>query len=171
MRLAMWGALAVLGAGIAPAGAAEAPAAAAARPAFTAAAATLRFATATQRQIDDEPRFSARLLRDTILAELTTRGMLGEQAEGRVVDIQIDEFSLRNTTNVVVFGNIASAGKLAAVLRIPGTDGGSPREARVRVEASLNLRKDDASAQSLEKLYRRFAVAIADELAGAPLRP
>lgn len=141
------------------------PAVTATQPAFTAAAAVVRFATVAQQHIDDEPRFNARLLRDTIVAELTARGLLGDQAGGRVVDIQIDEFSLRNTSNVVVFGKVASAGKLSAVVRAQDANGGPQRQARVAAEASLSLRKDDYGPETLMRLYRRLAQAIGDELA------
>jgi hypothetical protein len=125
-----------------------------------------KFSAAAQQQMQDEPRFTARALRDAVVEELTTRGLLGEASGGGLVDLQVDDFSLRNTSNVVVFGSIATAGKLGAVLEVQAAGGGLVKKAEVRVEVSLTLRKDGENPDELRKLYRRFAQAVADEIAG-----
>lgn len=131
------------------------------------AAVLIQYTDAAQQQMQEEPRFTARALREAVLEEFNARGLI-EDASGGVASIQVDEFSLRNSSNVVVFGSIATLGKLGARLEVQGPGGSSVRKSSVRVEASLTLRKDGENPEELKKLYRRFAQAIADELTGAP---
>lgn len=131
----------------------------------------IKFTAEAQQQMQDEPRFTARALRETVLDELNGRGLLREGGGGSLVDIQVDQFSLRNTSNVVVFGSIATAGKLGAVLEMQSAAGSPLKRADVRVEAALTLRKDGENPEELHKLYRRFAQALADEIASTGASP
>lgn len=130
------------------------------------AAVLIKFTAEAQQQMQDEPRFTARALREAVLEELGSRGLLREGSTGNLVDLQVDQFSLRNTSNVVVFGSIATAGKLGAVLDMQTAAASPLKRAEVRVEVALTLRKDGENPDELRKLYRRFAQAVADEIAG-----
>ena len=130
-----------------------------------------------QKQVADDERFNADALRDAIAAELGSRQLLDLQntGAGRVAVIQLEEYSLRATSNVVLFGNLPSAGVLAGVIRIREPAGGATREFKVRAEIQFGISQSGRDKKPLQKLYSGFARQLADELTGAeprlPQRP
>ncbi len=127
---------------------------------------------AAQKQADDDGRFNPDALRDAIVAELGARQLLNLQpGPGRSAVLQLDEFSVRATTNVVLMGHIASAGVLAGEIRIRDAGSGDARELRTRAEISLNISKTGTDKNPLKNLYKGFARQLADDLTGAPPAP
>ncbi len=143
---------------------AAAPAASAAQPPITRFA--IEFTPAAQKQMTHDERFNTEALRDAISSELGSRHLLKLQpGAGRAAVIQVDEFSVRATSNLVLLGHLPSAGVLAAVVRIREASGES-REFHVRAEVSMSISRSGTAKNPLKKLYGGFATQLADELTG-----
>jgi hypothetical protein len=125
-----------------------------------------------EQQIADEPRFSFAVLRDAITAELRARRLLAAQggAAGNTAEILVNEFALRATSNVVVFGRLSSVGVLGGLVRLRTEAGAQPREFKVLVEIPLSISQRKTGSDSLQKLNQRFARVIGDEIAAAVAR-
>jgi hypothetical protein len=132
----------------------------------------IEFTPAAQKQMTADERFNTEALRNAISTELGSRHLLNLQltGTGRVAVIQVDEFSVRATSNLVLLGHLRSAGVLAAVVRIREATGES-REFHVRADVSMNISKADTAKNPLKKLYGGFATQLADELTGTVTTP
>ncbi|MEO6079747.1 MAG: hypothetical protein ABIQ86_08225 [Steroidobacteraceae bacterium] len=134
----------------------------------------LEYTPAAQKQVNDDERFNAEALRDAITAELRSRQLLDLQRPGgaRVAVIQLDEFEVRATSNVVMFGRVSSAGVLAGAIRISGAASGDEKKFRVGAEVPMRVATSGADKNPLQNLYKEFAKQLADELTGvAPRQP
>ncbi len=129
----------------------------------------VEFTPAAQKQVDDDERFNSIDLRDAIVAELTARQLVNLQpGSGRAAVLQVDEFSVRTTSNVVIFGRVSSAGVLGGVIRIRDSGGGDASELRTRAEISMKVSRTGADRNPLKNLYKGFAKQLANDLTGAP---
>jgi hypothetical protein len=133
----------------------------------------VEFTPAAQQQVAADERFRADALRDAIAAELRSRQLLDLQATGagKAAVIEVEEFAIRATSNVVLFGHLPSSGVLGAVIRIREAAGGEAREFRVRTDIPLSIAQSGADKQPLKSLYSGFARQLADELTGATPAP
>ncbi len=152
----------------APAASRSSPAAQPGQPQITRVA--LEFTPAAQKQVDDDERFNSEALREAIIAELRSRQLLDleKPGAGRVAVIQMDEFSVRATSNVVLFGYLPSAGVLVGAVRIREAGGGEARQLHVRAEIALNISQRGTDRNPLQNLYSGFARRFADELTATP---
>lgn len=131
----------------------------------------LEFTAAAQKQADGDTRFSSDALRRSLGDVLASRGLanLASDAVVNVAVIEVDEFDVRATSNVVFMGRVASLGVLGGTVRIRDGAGKQLRELHVRAELPFRVSKKASDRNSLDSLYREFAGQIADRIrAGAP---
>jgi hypothetical protein len=128
----------------------------------------LDFTAAAQKQTDDDARFHAGALRRTLGEVLTARGLadLRSDAVVNVAAIEVDEFDVRATSNLVLMGRVASMGVLGGTVRIRDGAGKALRELHVRAELPLKLSKKGSDSGALAGLYEEFAELIAAEIGG-----
>jgi hypothetical protein len=140
--------------------------------AATVSAITLALSAAAAPIAAADARFDMDALRAAITDELRSRRLLTTPAAaaGRVAVVQIEEYSLRQTSNAVVFGHVPSAGVLAGAVLIQDAQGAELRRFRIRVEVPLNIAQGGKEPNALKNLYLRFAAMTADEAAGAAAR-
>jgi hypothetical protein len=135
----------------------------------------LEFTPAARQQVDADKRFSVEALRDAVAAELQSRQLLDLQTTGsgtgRIAEIQMEEFTLRATSNLVLFGRLPSVGVLAGTVRIRAAAGGDAQEYRVRADIPLSISKNGTHKHPLQNLYGGFARQLADDITGTPPRP
>ena len=122
---------------------------------------------ATQQSADDA-RFNGDALRRAVGDGLAARGLadLANAAVIRVAAIEVDEFDVRATSNVVLMGRVASAGVLGATVRIRDGGGTQLRQFHVRAELSLKVAHSGTNRNTLAELYDGFTGLIVAELAG-----
>jgi hypothetical protein len=121
-------------------------------------------------KVDIDSRFSADALLLAIKTELQTRKLFDDPdsgASGAAV-ISIDDYSMQPTSNVILFGNIISAGTLNGDIRMRDGQGNDLPNRRVEAKARVSIPANGESKNPLEPLYRQFAVNIANNLAGTP---
>jgi hypothetical protein len=130
------------------------------------------YTPAAAKQTADDARFDSGALQKAASAGLAARGLadITNPAVVRVAAIEIDEFDVRATSNVVLMGRVASAGVLGASVRIRDDSGTELRKFHVRADMSLNLVHNGTDRNTLESLYKGFTSLIADELAGTQRR-
>jgi hypothetical protein len=124
--------------------------------------------TAT-RQTAADARFNAGALNKAIGRELAARGLanLESSAVVRVAAIELDEFDVRASSNVVLMGRVASRGVLGGRVRIRDGSGTQLREFQVRADMAMKIVRNDKDSNPLESLYREFAGLVADEIVGS----
>lgn len=129
----------------------------------------VEFTPAARAQADGDERFNAEALRNALLAELKNRKLLDLQPSGtgRAAVMQIEEFSVQATSNVVVLGRLASSGVLAGTFRVRDSAGGATREWPVRTELAMKVSRSGTEKNPLKALYAAFARQMADALTGA----
>jgi len=134
--------------------------------AATVSAITLDLAAARQQTAADA-RFDAEALRAAITDELRSRRLLAiaAEADGRLAVVQLEEYSIRQTSNAVVFGHVPSAGVLAGVVLVRDAEGVELRRVSIRAEVALNLAQRGTDQNALRGLYLKFAELAADNLA------
>jgi hypothetical protein len=135
--------------------------------AATVSAITLEIAPALQQQIAADARFDADALRAAITDELRSRRLLDTSAAaaGRVAVVQVAEYSVRPTSNAVVFGHIPSTGVLGGAVLIRDAEGAELRGFRIRADIPLNIAQRGTEPNALRNLYLKFAELAADDLA------
>jgi len=128
----------------------------------------LDYTPAATRQTGDDARFQGAALQKSIAAVLAGRGLadITRPAVVRVAAIEVDEFDVRATSNVVLMGRVASAGVLGATVSIRDGSGAALRQFHVRADLPVSISRNGKEAIPLESLYRGFANLIADELMG-----
>lgn len=124
------------------------------------------YTPAATRQTADDERFDGETLNKAIGRGLAAGGLadLANAAVVGVAVIEVDEFDVRATSNVIVMGRVASAAVLGATVRIRDGSGAELRNFHVRADMRLNLVRDGADRNTLDRLYQGFASLIADEL-------
>jgi hypothetical protein len=128
----------------------------------------IEFTPAARQQTDEDDRFNPESLREALIAELRSRQLLDLQPTdtGRALVIRLEEFQVRATSNVVMFGRLASTGVLDGLARISEKNS-ETQEFRVRAEVPLQIVRNGDDANPLKLLYRGFAEQFADALGGA----
>ncbi|MEO6366549.1 MAG: hypothetical protein ABIP38_01030 [Steroidobacteraceae bacterium] len=140
--------------------------------AATVSAVSLVLSAAVQQQAAADARFDADALRASITDELRSRRLLdpGSAGAGRVAVVQLDEYSVRSTSNAVVFGHVPSAGVLAGAVLIRDAEGAGLRDFMIRAEVALNIAQRGTEPEPLKSLYLKFAALAADDLAATAPR-
>jgi hypothetical protein len=123
----------------------------------------------TAKAIDDA-RFDTTALLDAVRSELRSRNLLDDSGSSadRTADISIDDLSLRPTSNAVVFGRVISAGRVSGDIGVHASDRSELQSFRIVAESRVSVAASGKDTNALGPLYRRFAVLVADSLAGTP---
>jgi hypothetical protein len=131
------------------------------------------YTPAAQEQVADDDKFSDAALVRTVGQELAAHGLadLASSTVVRVAAIEIDEFDLRPTSNVVMMGRLATRGVLGGTVRIRDGGGTQLRQFHIRAEAAMKVVWNGNDKKGLENLYREFAAQIVDELTGTVRAP
>jgi hypothetical protein len=134
---------------------------------------SLEFTPEARQQVAADERFNAEALREAVAGELRSRRLLELKTTGaaRIAEIHVQEFALRATSNVVLFGHLPSAGLIDATVRIREAASGEAREFRVRAEIPLSIARDGSDRNPLKNLYSGFARQLVDELTGEGSSP
>jgi hypothetical protein len=132
----------------------------------------IEFTPAARQQTEEDVRFNPESLRDALIAELRARQLLDLQPAdtGRALVIRLEEFQVRATSNVVMFGRLASTGVLDGLARISEKNS-ETQEFRVRTEVPMQIVRNGDDPNPLKLLYRGFAEQFADALGGAASPP
>lgn len=124
------------------------------------------YTPAATKQTADDGRFDGEALDKTIGRGLAASGFadLANDTVVGVAVIEVDEFDIRATSNVILMGRVASAAVLGATVRIRDGSGTELRNFHVRADMRLNLVRDSADRNALDRLYQGFTSLIAAEL-------
>jgi hypothetical protein len=123
--------------------------------------------TAT-KQTGDDPRFNADVLRRMVDAGLAAQGLLDlkNAAVVQVLAVEVDEFDVHATSNIVLMGRVTSSGVLGASVRIRDGSSKELRQFHVRAEIPLKVGRNSTERDSLQSLYQAFIGQIADAITG-----
>jgi hypothetical protein len=136
-------------------------------------AVTVTFTSDAQAKIDADPRFSGDALFAAVHDELQTHDLIDDNANsaaGRTVEITIDDYATRPTSNAIVFGYVISDGVLSGNVEVRDGVGHELQNFRIKANARLAAPLDDGKAQPLRSLYGRFADLTLSELTGVPIK-
>jgi hypothetical protein len=134
-------------------------------------AVAISFTSQAKEKIAAEPRFKEGSLLAEVEGELRARKLLdGNSRAGPMVEISIDDFTTRSATNAVLFGYHLGDGSLAADITVRDSGGKEVRDFRIKANSRLATPASGEDANPLGSLYRRFAILVADNLAGSPSR-
>jgi hypothetical protein len=127
----------------------------------------LSLSATVKQQLAGDTHFDAEALHASVAAELRSRGLMGppESTSGTPIDILIDTYSLQATTNAALFGRVASAGKLAGLVRVLDDSGKEQRSFKVQGEAKLQIATTGKDPEALSALYKDLARKVADGIA------
>jgi hypothetical protein len=137
-------------------------------------AVTLTLTPQAREKAAADPRLKEDVLLCVVETELRARKLLDDKdpRASRTVEIVIDDFSTRSTSNAVLFGYNLGAGTLAGDISVRDADGNKLRDFRVEAQSRLATHANGEDASPLGSLYRRFANLTANNLAGtAPTPP
>jgi hypothetical protein len=130
----------------------------------------VKFTPAASEKIAAEPQFTRAGLVAAIEAALRAQKLLDESGPGSgdTLEIVIDGFVTRATSNAVIFGYVLSTGTLQGHLEVLASDGKLLRSSRIQARSRLTRPAGADQASSFEPLYRGFADLTARNLTGAP---
>ena len=133
---------------------------------------TLVLAAQAAAKVVDDSRFNADALLAEIKSELQSRKLLDDADlhSSGTAEISIDDYAMRPTSNVILFGNIISAGTLSGDVRVRDAQGNELPDRRIEAETRVSIPASGESANPLAPLYRQFAVMTANSLAGTPTK-
>jgi hypothetical protein len=115
----------------------------------------------------DDARFNGDALLAEIKSELQARKLFDDtNVNADAATVSIDDYSMQRTSNVILFGKINSVGMLKGNIRIQDGRGTPLPTLRIEAESRISIPEDGDTPNPLGPLYRRFAVATADTLAG-----
>jgi hypothetical protein len=129
--------------------------------------------------VSPDARFDQQKLLAAVEQELQARRLLvgadamvgSGAAANRRMEIDVDAFSTRASSNAVIFGYALGSGELAADIRLRDAEGRQISGFPVQAKARLATRPAEEDTNPLGNLYHRFAVLTADRLAGVPSKP
>jgi len=138
---------------------------------------TIKVASKADEGVASDAKFTPEALLDAVRTELRARGLLDEQkpdASG-AAEIQVSEVTLRPASNAILFGYKTMSATLIGDVQLNGADKSTPPSfhvlAQTRVTISVQANKDGRGKDPLGPVYRRFAVLVADRLAGVESQP
>jgi hypothetical protein len=119
-------------------------------------------------QVADDSRFNADALLAAIKSELQTRKVLDgiDLHVNATAEVLLDEYSLRPTSNAIVFGNIISNGTLNGSIRLLDAQGHDLSGYRVEAATRVSIPASGESKNPLGPLYREFAIMTGHALDG-----
>jgi hypothetical protein len=125
-----------------------------------------------QAKVTEDPRFNTDALLTAIKSELQTRKVLDTNSPtNNVAEIIIDDFTMRPTSNVILFGNIISNGTIKGEIHLRDNQGSELKNFGIEAKTRLSIPANGESKNPLEPLYRQFAVMTADSLTGTVTKP
>jgi hypothetical protein len=119
-------------------------------------------------KVADDPRFNADALLAAIKSELQSRKVLdgNDSHVTAMAEISIDEYSMRPTSNAILFGNIISNGTLNGSVRLRDEQGNDLPGYRVEAVTRVSIPASGESKNPLGPLYREFAIMTGHALDG-----
>lgn len=131
---------------------------------------TVELTSPVTTKAENDPRFKPEALLEAVQGELRSRELFDPQdpRTSGTAEVLIDDFGVRPTSNVVLFGYIPSAGTLSGSIRVRDARGNELQNFRIVAETRLRIAASGDDGNPLELLYRRFANLAADSLAGTP---
>jgi hypothetical protein len=128
---------------------------------------------AASTQVEGDPRFDSGALRKAVADGLSSQGLLDFESSAAVqtMAIEVEEFSVRAASNMVMMGRLASVGVLGATVRIRDGSSTELRRFTVRAELPMNIDRTGRSRNPLEALYTGFTRLVADAMAGRSAQP
>jgi hypothetical protein len=136
-------------------------------------AVTLAFTSEAKEKINADPRFNGDALLAAIHADLQSHALLddnGDAHSDRSVEIVIDDFATRPTSNAIVFGYVLSNATLSGNIEVRDATGRELRTFNIKADSRLAAPADGEQGQPLGPLYRRFADLAVSELTGVPIK-
>jgi hypothetical protein len=132
----------------------------------------LDFSPAVRKQIEADSRFDSTLFNEAVVAELQSQQLLDlKKPLDRVAVIRLEDFDVHATSNLVLFGRLASAGLLAGSVRVRDAAGNPLREFHLSAEVPLRISQRGNDKNPLRDLYRRFAELMAERLSAEEPAP
>jgi hypothetical protein len=119
---------------------------------------SITFTPTVRQQLPGEAGFDADALHETIERELAARALLDAQGSGPELEVLVDALEVKPTGSRLV---------VAARVRLLGAESVEQRSYNVRAEAPAIMPGAARGADELRAIYRRFAVLLAEGLAGA----
>jgi hypothetical protein len=131
---------------------------------------SLSLTSQVAEKVTSDARFSTDALLAAIKNELKARKLFDESDARSIgtADILIDEYAMQRTSNVILFGNIISAGTLNGSVRVRDDQGRELQSHRIEAQARVSIPESGETVNPFGPLYRRFAAVAADNLAGTP---
>jgi hypothetical protein len=130
------------------------------------------FTPSVSAQVEGDPRFDSGALRKAVADGLSVQGLLDFRSPVvQTMAIEVEEFSVRATSNTVLMGRLASVGVLGATVRIRDGSSAELRRFTVRAELPMNIDRTGRSRNPLEALYAGFTRLVAEELTGRSTQP
>lgn len=126
---------------------------------------------ATAKVVDDS-RFNADALLAAIKTEFQSRKLLDDtDSHASTAEISLDNYAMQPTSNVILFGNIISNGKLGGTIKLRDPQGNDLPNRRIDAEARVSIPANGETTNPLGPLYRQFAVMTGDLLTGTQAKP
>jgi hypothetical protein len=128
------------------------------------------FTPQAKEKVSADRRFREGALLTAVEGELRARNLLkdGGSRAGRTVEIQIDDFATRASTNAVVLGYKLGAGTLTGNVRVRDGKGNELQGFRIEAASRLTTAVNDEKSNPLVSLFGRFAELTVDNLGGSP---
>jgi hypothetical protein len=118
-------------------------------------------------KVVDDSRFNADALLAAVKSELKSRKLFDDSDSHAVMaEILLDDYAMHRTSNVILFGNITSAGTLSGNIRLRDEQGNDLQNRRIEAESRVSIPESGESTNPLGPLYRQFAVMTGNILAG-----
>jgi hypothetical protein len=136
-------------------------------------AVALAFTSKAGEKIDADPRFNRDALLAAIQGELRTHDLIDDNgnthADG-IVEITIDDYAIRPTSNAVVLGYVLSNAALTGDVEVRDAAGQELQTFKIKANSRLATPANDGQAQPLASLYREFADLMVSELMGVHIK-
>jgi hypothetical protein len=129
---------------------------------------TITFTPQVAAKTADDPRFNTQALFAAIKSELLLRKILDDSDAhiSATAEVLIEDYSMRPTSNVILFGNIISNGTLNGSIRLLDAQGNDMPGYRVAAATRVSIPASGESKNPLEPLYREFAIMMGHALDG-----
>jgi len=123
-------------------------------------------------KVADDSRFNTDALLAEVKKELQSRKLLDDtDSHATTMEISLDDYAMRRTSNVILFGNIISAGTLSGTMRLRNGEGSELQMRRIDAGAQVSIPANGESTNPLGTLYRQFSVLVANSLDGTKAKP
>jgi hypothetical protein len=123
-------------------------------------------------QVTNDSRFDRDALLTAISSELKSRKLLDEtNSHASTAEVSIEEYAMRPTSNVILFGNIISAGTLNGSIQLRDELGRDFPLRHIEADSQVSIPASGQTINPLGRLYRQFAIVTANVLDSTPPQP